>query len=63
MKVAMGMQKQITAKRGQIDALQNKIQFLEEAMTNSNKVNTSWNGRICSRINNGLEDKCSRDAK
>uniref|UniRef100_A0A8C5YZ83 Coiled-coil domain containing 158 n=1 Tax=Marmota marmota marmota TaxID=9994 RepID=A0A8C5YZ83_MARMA len=37
MKVAMGMQKQITAKRGQIDALQNKIQFLEEAMTNSNK--------------------------
>ncbi|XP_016063020.1 PREDICTED: coiled-coil domain-containing protein 158 isoform X8 [Miniopterus natalensis] len=37
MKVAMGMQKQITAKRGQIDALQSKIQFLEEAMTNSNK--------------------------
>lgn len=39
MKVAMGMQKQITAKRGQIDALQSKIQFLEEAMTNANKVN------------------------
>lgn len=38
MKVAMGMQKQITAKRGQIDALQSKIQFLEEAMTNANKV-------------------------
>ncbi|XP_039701435.1 coiled-coil domain-containing protein 158 isoform X5 [Pteropus medius] len=37
MKVAMGMQKQITAKRGQIDALQSKIQFLEEAMTNANK--------------------------
>ncbi|XP_030674877.1 coiled-coil domain-containing protein 158 [Nomascus leucogenys] len=36
-KVAMGMQKQITAKRGQIDALQSKIQFLEEAMTNANK--------------------------
>lgn len=40
MKVAMGMQKQITAKRGQIDALQSKIQFLEEAMTNSNKVSS-----------------------
>uniref|UniRef100_A0A4X2KSQ0 Coiled-coil domain containing 158 n=1 Tax=Vombatus ursinus TaxID=29139 RepID=A0A4X2KSQ0_VOMUR len=37
MKVAMGMQKQITAKRGQIDALQSKIQFLEEAMTNASK--------------------------
>ncbi|XP_076999219.1 coiled-coil domain-containing protein 158 isoform X3 [Tamandua tetradactyla] len=37
MKVAMGMQKQITAKRGQIDALQSKIQFLEEAMTTANK--------------------------
>ncbi|XP_066488371.1 coiled-coil domain-containing protein 158 [Tiliqua scincoides] len=37
MKVAMGMQKQITAKRGQIDALQSKIKFLEEAMTNSTK--------------------------
>ncbi|XP_049486641.1 coiled-coil domain-containing protein 158 isoform X4 [Panthera uncia] len=37
MKVAMGMQKQITAKRGQIDALQSKIQFLEEAMTTTNK--------------------------
>ncbi|XP_007455481.1 PREDICTED: coiled-coil domain-containing protein 158 [Lipotes vexillifer] len=37
MKVAMGMQKQITAKRGQIDALQSKIQFLEEAMANANK--------------------------
>ncbi|XP_058289676.1 coiled-coil domain-containing protein 158 isoform X3 [Hylobates moloch] len=37
MKVAMGMQKQITAKRGQIDALQSKIQFLEEAVTNANK--------------------------
>ncbi|EHB09518.1 Coiled-coil domain-containing protein 158 [Heterocephalus glaber] len=36
-KVAVGMQKQITAKRGQIDALQSKIQFLEEAMTNANK--------------------------
>ncbi|NXF36091.1 CD158 protein, partial [Nyctibius bracteatus] len=33
MKVAVGMQKQITAKRGQIDALQSKIKFLEEAMT------------------------------
>ncbi|NXG87737.1 CD158 protein, partial [Stercorarius parasiticus] len=37
MKVAMGMQKQITAKRGQIDALQIKIKFLEEAMTNAAK--------------------------
>ncbi|KAB0405218.1 hypothetical protein E2I00_012137 [Balaenoptera physalus] len=37
MKVAMGMQKQITAKRGQIDALQSKIQFLEESMANANK--------------------------
>ncbi|XP_067153172.1 coiled-coil domain-containing protein 158 [Apteryx mantelli] len=37
MKVALGMQKQITAKRGQIDALQSKIKFLEEAMTNAAK--------------------------
>ncbi|KAF7252579.1 hypothetical protein EYD10_01789 [Varanus komodoensis] len=37
MKVAMGMQKQITAKRGQIDALQTKIKFLEEAMNNATK--------------------------
>ncbi|NWQ95873.1 CD158 protein, partial [Burhinus bistriatus] len=37
MKVAAGMQKQITAKRGQIDALQIKIKFLEEAMTNAAK--------------------------
>ncbi|XP_036057129.1 coiled-coil domain-containing protein 158 isoform X1 [Onychomys torridus] len=37
MKVAMGMQKQITAKRGQIDALQSKVQFLEEAITSANK--------------------------
>ncbi|GAB0189464.1 coiled-coil domain-containing protein 158 [Grus japonensis] len=36
-KVAVGMQKQITAKRGQIDALQSKIKFLEEAMTNAAK--------------------------
>ncbi|XP_028928523.1 coiled-coil domain-containing protein 158 isoform X3 [Ornithorhynchus anatinus] len=37
LKVAMGMQKQITAKRGQIDALESKIQFLEEAMENTSK--------------------------
>ncbi|NXL44557.1 CD158 protein, partial [Podilymbus podiceps] len=37
MKVAVRMQKQITAKRGQIDALQSKIKFLEEAMTNAAK--------------------------
>ncbi|XP_060103450.1 coiled-coil domain-containing protein 158-like [Heteronotia binoei] len=37
MKVAVGMQKQITAKRGQIDGLQSKIKFLEEAMTNATK--------------------------
>ncbi|XP_053111386.1 coiled-coil domain-containing protein 158 isoform X2 [Hemicordylus capensis] len=37
MKVAMGMQKQVTAKRGQIDALQSKIKFLEEAMANATK--------------------------
>ncbi|XP_060635356.2 coiled-coil domain-containing protein 158 isoform X2 [Anolis sagrei] len=37
MKVAMGMQKQITAKRGQIEALQSKIKFLEEAMTTATK--------------------------
>nr|XP_045362118.1 coiled-coil domain-containing protein 158 isoform X6 [Camelus bactrianus] len=42
MKVAMGMQKQITAKRGQIDALQSKIQFLEEAMTNANKASLQF---------------------
>ncbi|NXJ80469.1 CD158 protein, partial [Trogon melanurus] len=36
-KVAVGMQKQITAKRGQIDALQSKIKFLEEAMTSAAK--------------------------
>ncbi|XP_034775822.2 coiled-coil domain-containing protein 158-like isoform X1 [Acipenser ruthenus] len=33
-KVAMGMQKQITAKRGQIDALQSRIHFLEETVEN-----------------------------
>ena len=45
MKVAMGMQKQITAKRGQIDALQSKIQFLEESMANAHKVSLCpWNG-------------------
>ncbi|KAM6301272.1 coiled-coil domain-containing protein 158 [Aegotheles albertisi] len=37
MKVAVGMQKQITAKRGQIDALQSKITFLEEEITNAAK--------------------------
>ncbi|KAM9263803.1 LOW QUALITY PROTEIN: coiled-coil domain-containing protein 158 [Cariama cristata] len=37
MKVAVRMQKQITAKRGKIDALQSKIKFLEEAMTNAAK--------------------------
>ncbi|NXE22742.1 CD158 protein, partial [Ardeotis kori] len=37
MKVAVGMQKQITAKRAQIDALQSKIKFLEEAMKNAAK--------------------------
>ncbi|CAN0141794.1 unnamed protein product [Bubo scandiacus] len=37
MKVAVGMQKQITAKREQIDTLQSKIKFLEEAMTNAAK--------------------------
>ncbi|NXL60528.1 CD158 protein, partial [Chordeiles acutipennis] len=37
MKVAVGMQRQITAKRGQIDALQSKIKFLEEAMTTAAK--------------------------
>ncbi|NXI49625.1 CD158 protein, partial [Chloroceryle aenea] len=36
-KVAVGMQKKVTAKRGQIDALQSKIKFLEEAMTNAAK--------------------------
>ncbi|XP_015219150.2 coiled-coil domain-containing protein 158 [Lepisosteus oculatus] len=34
MKVAMGMQRQITAKRGQIDALQSRIHFLEETLEN-----------------------------
>uniref|UniRef100_A0A803SMG7 Coiled-coil domain containing 158 n=1 Tax=Anolis carolinensis TaxID=28377 RepID=A0A803SMG7_ANOCA len=37
MKVAIGMQKQITAKRGQIEALQSKIKFLEEAMITATK--------------------------
>ncbi|NWX51283.1 CD158 protein, partial [Steatornis caripensis] len=37
LKVAVGMQKQITAKRGQIDALQSKIKFLEEVVTNAAK--------------------------
>ncbi|XP_064415895.1 coiled-coil domain-containing protein 158 isoform X3 [Latimeria chalumnae] len=37
MKVAMGMQKQITAKRGQIDALQSKMHFLEETVDNTTK--------------------------
>ncbi|XP_030110436.1 coiled-coil domain-containing protein 158 isoform X7 [Mus musculus] len=42
MKVAMGMQKQITAKRGQIDALQSKVQFLEEAVTSANKASLQF---------------------
>ncbi|XP_066567010.1 coiled-coil domain-containing protein 158 isoform X2 [Amia ocellicauda] len=33
-KVAMGMQRQITAKRGQIDVLQSRIHFLEEKVEN-----------------------------
>ncbi|XP_069781581.1 coiled-coil domain-containing protein 158-like isoform X2 [Narcine bancroftii] len=37
MNIAMGMQKQITAKRGQIDALQSKVQFLEESLENSER--------------------------
>ncbi|XP_059844822.1 coiled-coil domain-containing protein 158-like isoform X2 [Hypanus sabinus] len=37
MKIAMGMQKQITAKRGQIDKLQSKVQFLEETLENSER--------------------------
>ncbi|XP_008942855.1 PREDICTED: coiled-coil domain-containing protein 158, partial [Merops nubicus] len=37
MKAAVAMQKKITAKRGQIDALQSKIKFLEEAVTNAAK--------------------------
>ncbi|XP_053922154.1 LOW QUALITY PROTEIN: coiled-coil domain-containing protein 158 [Cuculus canorus] len=37
MKIAVGMRKKITAKRGQIDALQSKIKFLEEALTNAVK--------------------------
>lgn len=38
LEAAVRMQKQITAKRGQIDALQSKIKFLEEAMANAAKV-------------------------
>ncbi|XP_027554321.1 coiled-coil domain-containing protein 158 [Neopelma chrysocephalum] len=37
LEVAVRMQKQITAKRGQTDALQSKIKFLEEAMANTAK--------------------------
>ncbi|XP_035397556.1 coiled-coil domain-containing protein 158 [Cygnus atratus] len=37
MKVAVGMQREVTAKRGQIDALQSKIKLLEEAMANAAK--------------------------
>ncbi|RLV96746.1 hypothetical protein DV515_00012556 [Chloebia gouldiae] len=37
LEAATRMQKQITAKRGQIDALQSKIKFLEEAMANTAK--------------------------
>ncbi|MGH0140660.1 UNVERIFIED_CONTAM: hypothetical protein FKN15_023272 [Acipenser sinensis] len=40
-KVAMGMQKQITAKRGQIDALQSRIHFLEETVENIAKARQS----------------------
>ncbi|XP_059953582.1 LOW QUALITY PROTEIN: coiled-coil domain-containing protein 158 [Mesoplodon densirostris] len=42
MKVAMGMQKQITARRGQIDALQSKTQVLEEAMVNRKKASLQF---------------------
>ncbi|KAK6312929.1 hypothetical protein J4Q44_G00162760 [Coregonus suidteri] len=37
LKVAMGMQKQITAKREQIDSLQGRIQLLEETMDKLNE--------------------------
>uniref|UniRef100_A0A8C5LXX5 Coiled-coil domain containing 158 n=1 Tax=Leptobrachium leishanense TaxID=445787 RepID=A0A8C5LXX5_9ANUR len=36
-KVALKMQKKITAKREKIDALQSRIQFLEEALSQANK--------------------------
>ncbi|KAM4807796.1 coiled-coil domain-containing protein 158 [Rhinophrynus dorsalis] len=36
-KVAMKMQKKITSKRGQIDALQSRIKFLEEALSSTTK--------------------------
>lgn len=45
----MGMQKQITAKRGQIDALQSKVQFLEEAVTSANKVSLSCETSMLAR--------------
>lgn len=63
----MGMQKQITAKRGQIDALQSKIQFLEEAMTNANKVSRCpWGGGnqyVLSLICHETKIRQSRDKK
>ncbi|NXP10810.1 CD158 protein, partial [Thinocorus orbignyianus] len=53
-KVAVGMQKQITAKRGQIDALQIKIKFLQEAMTNAAKEK-----HYLREVNNKLSKKLS----
>lgn len=40
LKVAMGMQKQITAKREQIDTLHGRIQLLEETMDKLTEVAT-----------------------
>jgi hypothetical protein len=37
-KVAGKMQKEVTAKRGQVDALHSKVYWLEECLESSNKV-------------------------
>lgn len=50
LKVALGIQKQITAKREQVDLLQSRVQMLEESTENLTQVqhfNSNSNGKRC----------------
>ncbi|CAH2301512.1 Hypothetical predicted protein [Pelobates cultripes] len=55
-KVALRMQKKMTAKREKIDTLQSRIQFLEEALSRANKIQLSWKA-FCSQSNIASETK------
>ncbi|XP_028658155.2 coiled-coil domain-containing protein 158-like isoform X2 [Erpetoichthys calabaricus] len=52
-KVAMGMQRQITSKRGKIDALQSRVNFLEESVksySSEKKYLKEENIRLCEEL-------------